>query len=374
MDINFFTVLHVFVTLPVGGAEQLLASMVSNFDSNIKSIICCICDKGEIGEKLEKDGHQIITLNKLHKNGWDGSIVDDLCYLIKKHNVSLIHGQLYHANLYSRFAAKREDIPAIISIHNTYSKQKKIHRRLVNRYLLKYTDAIIVGSEDIKKDVVKYDSAPEKLIHIIPNSINLSLIETALNRDGARKNIGLHEGDFVLGTIGRLEEQKGQAFLISALDILRQKNFYLKLIIVGDGRLRNQLEEQVKELSLESQVIFLGTRTDLGDIFPAINVFVMPSLWEGLSLAMLTAMAAGLAVIATDVGGVKDILEENSCGIVVKPKDVKGLANAVIKLIEDQKLLLGYASKGKEVVCSNYSDQSMVSKIQRLYTEVISSG
>ena len=363
------TVLHVFVTLPVGGAEQLLASMVSNFDSNIKSIICCICDKGEIGEKLEQDGHKIIVLNKLHKNGWDSSVVDDLCYIIRKYNVDLIHGQLYHSNLYSRFAAKRENIPAIISIHNTYNKQKKIHRRLINRYLLKYTSAIIVGSDDIKKDVIKYDRAPDKLIHTIPNSINLSSIQTNFSRESARKNLGLSNDDLVLGTIGRLEEQKGHAFLINALAILQQKNYNLKLLIVGDGRLRNELESQVAELSLESQVIFLGTRTDLGDIFPAINIFVMPSLWEGLSLAMLTAMAAGLPVIATDVGGVRDVLEGNSCGLVVSPRDAEGLSNAIIELIKDQELLSRYADKGKEVVHNNYSDQSMVERIHKLYIQ-----
>lgn len=371
MGMKNITVLHVFVTLPVGGAEQLLVSMVNNFDSNIKSIICCICNKGEIGEKLEKEGYKIIALNKLHKNGWDSSIVGDLCYIIRKYNIDLIHGQLYHSNLYSRFAARRENIPAIISIHNTYNKQKKLHRRLINRYLLKYTSAIIVGSDDIKKDVVKYDRAPDKLIHIIPNSINLSSVQTSLSCESARKNLGLSGDDIILGTIGRLEEQKGHTFLINALAILKQKKYDLKLLIVGDGRLRNELENQVVKLSLESQVIFLGTRTDLGSIFPAINIFVMPSLWEGLSLAMLTAMAAGLPVIATDVGGVRDILEGNSCGLVVSPKDSEELSNAVIRLIEDQRLLLKYADKGKEIVYNNYSDQSMVKKIQNMYIGII---
>jgi len=365
------TVLHVFVTLPVGGAEQLLASMVSKFNSNIKSMICCICDKGEIGERLEQDGHKIIVLNKLHKNGWDGSVVDDLCNIIRKYNVDLIHGQLYHSNLYSRFAAKRENIPAIISIHNTYNKQKKIHRRLINRYLLKYTSAIIVGSDDIKKDVVKYDHAPDKLIHTIPNSINISSIQTSFSRESARKNLGLSNNDLVLGTIGRLEEQKGHKFLLEALSILKKENIYIKLILIGDGRLRKDLEALSKILKIEKQVLFLGTRADIADLFPAMDVFIMPSLWEGLSLAMLTAMAAKLPVIATDVGGVKGVLEENSCGMVVKSGDASKLAQAIEQLMNNKPLLKRYASLGREVVKEKYSDVSMAKSILELYDSVL---
>ena len=244
-------VLHVFVTLPVGGAEQLLLSIVNNLDSSkYNSVVCCIRDKGEVGETIDQSGFKVIELNRLFKSGWDGKIVDGLTHIIEEYDIDIVHSHLYHANLYSRIAARKKRIPAIISIHNTYNKAK-IHRRIINWFLLRYTSAIIVGSEDIKQDVVKYDRATPNIIYKLNNAVNLSSIESKYDKDSSREMLDISGNDFLIGTIGRLEEQKGHSFLIDAIFKLQKKGFYPKLVIVGDGSLRGKLEQQVEDLSLQ---------------------------------------------------------------------------------------------------------------------------
>ncbi len=360
-------ILHVFVTLPVGGAEQLLLSIVNNLDnSRYNSIICCIRDKGEIGKVIEQNGFKVIELNSLVKPGWDGEIVNKLVQIISEYRIDIIHSHLYHANLYSRFAARQKKITAIISIHNTYNKPK-IHHRIINWFLLRYTSAIIVGSEDIKQDVIKYDRAPSNIIYKLNNAVNISSIKSTHDKDSSRKMLNISSDDFLIGTIGRLEEQKGHSFLIDAIYKLQKKDFYPKLIIIGDGSLRDKLEQQVEDLSIQSQVKFLGTRKDIGDIFPAIDIFVMPSLWEGLSIAMLSAMAAGIPVIATRVGGVDDVLQNSKYGVIIKPNDSDEIAEAILSLSSDGGAMNQYTKLGSELVRSKYSDVSMVRNLSDIY-------
>jgi glycosyltransferase involved in cell wall biosynthesis len=268
-------------------------------------------------------------------------------------------------------AAKKSNISSVVSIHNTYSKKPKFHRRIFNWYLSKYTSAILVDSEDIKKDVVEFDHVSSRLVHIIPSAVNLDSINTRFTKNESRGALGINKNDFVLGTIGRLEEQKGHRFLLEALSILKKEKIYIKLIIIGDGRLRKDLEGLSKVLTLEKQVLFLGTRTDIADLFPAMDVFIMPSLWEGLSVAMLTAMAAGLPVIATNVGGVRGVLEKNFCGIVIEPGDASKLVQAIKTATESKSILEKYAYLGRAVVENKYSDISMAKSIYKIYREVI---
>ncbi len=185
-------VLHVFVTLPVGGAEQLLLSLTKRLDrSQVNSIICCINSKGEIGKRIQSNGHKVYEMHKLIDKGWDASINDN--------NINIIHSQLYHSNLYARFAAKKSNIPSVISIHNIYSKKPKFHRRAFNWYLSKYTSAILVDSRDIERDVIEFDRVPDKLVHIMPSSVDLDPIKTKFTRGESRGALEINTNDFVLG-------------------------------------------------------------------------------------------------------------------------------------------------------------------------------
>jgi len=334
------------------------------------SVVCCIGERGEIGEQVAAMGIPLVELHLMNKAGRDSRVVPALVDLIRRERIDLVHSQLYHANFYGRLAAKRAGIPAVASIHNTYDKHK-LHRRIINWYLGRHTAAIIVGSEDIKCDVVRFDHVSPSKIKVIPNSVDISRSVSTLSRSEARTRLGLAEHDLVLGTIGRLEEQKGQRYLIEALGLLRQRGMTARLLLVGEGRERPALEALIRNLGLEQQVMMLGTRSDLGDLFRAMDLFVMPSLWEGLSLAMLSAMAAGLPVVATSVGGVSEVFCNDEFGYSVPAGDATALADKIAECIANLLAAKLKGEKGEQHVRDNYSDAAMVNRLESVYEQVL---
>jgi len=181
--------------------------------------------------------------------------------------------------------------------------------------------------------------------------------------------LGFASSDQVIGTVGRIEEQKGHVFLLKAFALLKQRpgKENLRLLIVGDGRLLPQLKETAEHLGIMGSCQFPGNILHLGDIYRAIDIFTMPSLWEGLSLAMLEAMAAGLPVVATDVGGARDVLGDNQRGILVPPKDHKLLAKAIRSLLDNPTLSDEMAAAGAEQIQQHYSITALTSQLYKLY-------
>lgn len=364
-------ILHLFVSLPMGGAENLLLSTLRLLDpEQFSSVVCCIGERGQIGDLVQAMGVPLIELHLLKKGGFDRNIVTALVDLIHREKIDLVHSHLYHANFYGRLAANKAGVPAIISIHNTYTRTK-LHRQLINWYLARKTAAIITGSEEIRRDVIRYDHVPESLVELIPNAIDLSRSESQLSQSQARKSLDLPEDALVLGTVGRLEEQKGHRHLIKALALLHQQGIDAYLLIVGDGREKPALTAQTQQLGLEERVKFLGTRQDLGDLFRAMDLFVMPSLWEGLSLAMLSAIAAGLPLIATDVGGVRNVLGSGENGFIVAPGNPEELANKIAYGLGHPEKTREMAARGKQKIHATYSDRVMVNKLQKIYCRTL---
>jgi glycosyltransferase involved in cell wall biosynthesis len=364
-------ILHLFVTLPVGGAENLLLSILRKLDpQRFSSLVCCIGERGALGNQVMATGFPLTELHLLSKGGMDRRVVPALVDLIRRERIDLVHSHLYHANFYGRLAAGKAGVPAVASIHNTYTKHKW-HRQLANWYLARSTASIIAGSEEIKQDVVRYDHVPEALVEVIPNSVDLARSHSALSREQARERLGVPEGAIVLGTVGRLEEQKGHRYLIEALSQLRQRGMDAYLLLVGGGREELALRELSASLKLEQRVMFLGTRSDLGDLFRAMDMFVMPSLWEGLSLAMLSAMAAGLPVVATAVGGVQQVLANDEYGFSVLPGDAAALASRIEACFANPEEMVRMGEKGQRRVCENYSDEAMVRRLEAVYARVL---
>lgn len=361
-------VLHVFVSLPVGGAENLLLSIIKTLDPLLyESVVCTLGEGGALAPAVRSLNIPLFELKVM--GGKTGEMVDELVSLMERESIRIVHSHLYHANRYARLAANKLGIPAIAAVHNTYTKPK-LHRRFINWRLAGHTAAILVGSEEIRRDVLKYDHVPAGLVEVIPNSIDLSQSVPKNDPNLLRRQLGLAENVYVIGTIGRLEIQKGHRFLLDALVLLR-KQFPVVLLLIGSGREESALRQQADQLELVDSVRFLGTRSDLGDLLSVMDIFVMPSLWEGLSLAMLTAMAAGLPVVATDVGGVRGVLGDNERGWVIPPENPEAIAEAVCAVRNQASEAALRAEKGCKLVHAEFSDQAMVRRIEAVYRRVL---
>ena len=369
MSSNKIKVLHLFVTLPVGGAEDLLASIVTGLDpERFRVEAACLGEAGRIGEELRRQGYAVSHLGLDVKRHSFGRIVRAVRALIKRTAPHILHTHLYHPNLYGRLASLGLGLPGkVASIHNAYTRVK-LHRCFWNYVLARVTDKILVSSSQVYQDVRRYDRVPPAKILVMPYGIRLAELDSPLSKAAAKTELGL--SGFCLGTIGRLEEQKGQEFLLAAIPELMKHIPDLNVIIIGDGRLRPNLEDQARNLGITDVVHFLGTRRDLPRLYRAMDVFVLPSLWEGLPLVLLKAMAAGLPVIATQVSGAADLIEAGVNGRFIPPRQPAALAQAVLELYAQPELWPVWGQRAQETIRGKYSLEAMLTRLQQLYEEL----
>ena len=364
-------VLYLIVDLTVGGAEDHLLSLARNLDrTRFLPVVCCIGRKGPIGAEIEAAGIRVEELGKLRKGGFDREIVSRLRALIRRERIDLVHSHMYHANLYGRLAAFREGVPAVISVHNTYVRPK-ILRRVLNRWLARRTPFILAGSEAIRDDIARYDRVSPGKIRVIPYGVDVEKFNCALSREEAREKLGLPGGRFLVGTVGRLEEQKGQKYLIDAAGRLRREGRKVTLVIVGSGREEDRLRDQAVREGIGDAVLFLGTRRDLPELFRAMDLFAFPSLWEGFPIALLSAMAAGLPVIVTPVGGVPEVVEDGINGLVVPAGDPVALAEAIWKAHENPVGTSGLGTAAAATIRDRYSHRTTARRIMEIYEQVL---
>lgn len=364
-------ILHLITRLPIGGAERLLIDVLRNLDpTQFESEVCCIQARGELASEIEEMGIVLHNLGRMRSKHFDLGAILALRQLIRERRIDLVHSHLYHANLYGRIAAWREQIPVVASVHNTYT-QHKWHRRLVNRLLARVSFCVTAPSADVELAIRRYDHvAAEKVVRLV-NCIDLDRVTSNLEVAAAKRWLSIEPDDVVIGTVGRMEEQKGHGILLHAFAALRGLPGIpvrsLRLLIVGDGRLRQATEARARQLGIVDACRFPGSVTRMADVYRAIDVFVMPSLWEGLSLAMLEAMAAGLPLVATDVGGVRDVLGDNLHGRLVPPGDATSLAHALAELLRDTRLRQELAASASQRVRDTYGVANLTRQLSNLY-------
>jgi glycosyltransferase involved in cell wall biosynthesis len=369
MTVPRLKVLYLLASLPVGGAEDLVRAMVTGLDPDrFAAGAACLGAAGLIGEELIKAGYSVHSLGLDLKHTPFLSIVARVRRLLNEVRPDILHTHLYHANLYGRLAALGLGLTGVVAtVHNIYTRPK-LHRRVWNRLLAWASDCVVTVSPQVYRDVRRADWLPASRVVLLPNGISLAGLEVPEDRDQARARLGL--SGFVLGVVGRLEEQKGHTYLLQALPRLMADIPDLNLAIVGDGRLKGALEGQARELGPKAAVCFMGMRRDVPLILRALDLYVMPSLWEGLPLALLQAMGAGLPVAATRVGGVEEVIRSGENGLLVPPADPQALAEAILELYHDPARREEMGRRARQTVAESYSQEVMLRRLEDLYLEL----
>jgi glycosyltransferase involved in cell wall biosynthesis len=369
---NRITVLYIFAALPIGGAEQVLVTEVAGLDkSRYRPIVSVLSEKGPIGELIEKMGIPVFPLGRMKRNQFDYGIIRDLKEIMRREKVQLVHTHLYDGGKYGRLAARLAGVPAIVhTVHNIYVKRRTKHH-WINRGLSRFTDRFIAVSGAVKESMVQYDHISPEKIQVLYNGIDLTQMDVSEDRKEIRKALGIKPDEVVVGVIARLEEQKGHKVLLEALSLIPQLPDTLKVLLVGDGKLRLFLEEETRKRGLSTCVLFLGTRKPVFPILSALDLFLLPSLWEGFSVALLEAMAMGLPVIATRVGGAEEVITSGQEGLLIPPGNPQDLAEAIQKALAHLERFQQMAGRGRERVRQNFSEERHLTLLQELYQEVL---
>jgi len=358
-----YRLLQIIPSLDIGGAEKLVVELAKNINGEEFQVGVCVFG-GKLGTFLE---------DELAKNNIPTIFLDitpgkvlHLLTILRLFNVfSIFKPDIIHTHLltlrYVLIPAKLARIPVHIhTIHNLAWKDTPYTKhQLLNKITFKF-----LGVKPVS--VSKFVARTVKGLYGVESVVIYNGISTEeYSMDYAKSP----HGEICLLNIGRFKEQKNHLLLIDAFAKAVKKEPRLKLILVGDGELRWQVEEKVKQRDLEGKVDFLGWRSDIPYVLSNSDIFVLSSDWEGFPIVLIEAMAAGKPVVATKVGGVPEGVEDGVTGLLVPPRDADALAEAILKLAEDEELRREMGEKGKERAISRFDIHYTVREHERLYKE-----
>jgi len=339
----------------------------SLFDSEI----AVLNETGINGIEMLKLGYAVHGLNWTSENISGPKLTAKLRSLLDRRKVDLIHAHNFTPWLFSCFAKAFSETKLCVTIHGFIHGVEKLSKRIQLLILSFLTDQIILVSDILPNQFRSISKLLVKKTEVISNGINLTPFQSDLCTDYVRTNMGVQKDDFVLATVGRLYRVKNLEMQIRLVRYLKTYIPNIKLVIAA--RIlpyAETLRSLAEQLEVSERIVFLGLRKDVPDLLRASDIFLLTSYTEGASLAILEAMAAGLPVIASDVGGNGRLIDHGKNGLLFDVNDLECLANHVLDLYKHpfNRQLLGTAAKSK---ARNYSVESMVRGYEMVYERIL---
>ena len=282
--------------------------------------------------------------------------------LARSTGASLLHANGSRAMAYAGLAGRLGGQPVIWHVRVADRDD------FLDRLLVSLARAVIVNSKAVGRRLAW---APQRKVRCIYNGVDLDRFSPRRPPPGLRSSLGLPEGAPVVGSVGRFVPYKGYAHLLEAARLVEAAMPGVHWVLVGDGELRGELEGQRRTLGLEGQVHFPGWREDVPDLLALCDLFVLPSLGEHFGRVLIEAMAMARAIVATDAGGVPEIVLHDETGLLVPPAQPKALAEAVLALLEDPARAVHLAAAGRRRAETEFSLSRHVKAVEALYREVL---
>lgn len=296
---------------------------------------------------------------------------------LKEIRPDLVHIHGNKSAFIGRIAAKGI-APVVVTVHNFLEESHKgfvgIIVRSIERFFSGWTDKIICVSAVLRRNLMRTYRISRQKIDCIPNGLDFDQWASMTDKKQAKEALNFDPELKLIGIIGRLVNFKGHKYAIEALPGIIELDPSIRLLIVGDGPNREQLEVQARELGIESHVVFLGQVEDVKIVYSALDYFLFPSTNEPFGIAILEAMAAEVPIIASDAGAIGEILEHNETGLLVRPMDSQDISRTVKELIIDSSLAETLTRNAKNKVIENYSICNMVNKTMGVYSSLLQDG
>jgi glycosyltransferase involved in cell wall biosynthesis len=356
----------------MGGAEELLLGIATHLPADRYEVrVLCLTEEGMIARELQALGIRVDVLpgepGPRHPRAF-GRLVRYL----RQWKPQIVHTFLLNAVLYGRLAAILAGVPAIFAAEQNVYREKARKHALLERALARRTSRIIACCQTVGDFYQQQVGvAPEKMA-VILNAVRYDQFLPLPGTATSRAALGLDPDALTVGVIGRLTRQKGHDILLRAVESLSSRHPDLQVVIAGQGEARSSLEALAGELGISRNVHFVGVRRDREHFYGALDVFVLPSRWEGLSLALAEAVGAGVPTVATDVGGNHEVFRSGCAGLLVPSEDPEALASAVDTLLSDVQLRRQFSEHGAVKVRPRFDIDRHVEQLEALYREALS--
>jgi glycosyltransferase involved in cell wall biosynthesis len=356
----------------VGGAEVLAARLARRLRPRCRFLFVCLDELGALGEELCAEGFPVEVLRR--RPGLDWRCAVRLGRLLRRERVSLIHAHQYTPFFYGLLARLfHRCSPVLFTEHGRHQPDHpRWKRRLANRLLLERRDRVVGVGAAVRQALIDNEGIPGNRVEVVYNGIDPDRCAARLGeREAARRELGLGGDDLAVLQVARLDYLKDHATAVRTIGRVAGRCPSVCLLLAGEGPEREAIRAQVERLGLTNQVRFLGLRQDVPRLLAAADLFLLTSISEGIPLTLIEAMAAGLPVVSTRVGGTGEVVIDGETGLLTPPRDDAALAEAVLRLAQMPGLRRRMGQCGAERARSLFSEERMADQYFELYEEML---
>lgn len=363
------TIMQIVHDLNFGGMQRVVVDLCLRTDrSQFTLMVCCLEELGPNEKILREAGIPVFLLKK--RPGIDIFLPLRLRDLLNKERVQIVHTHGINPFFYGTIGARLAGC-AVIQTDHVRGIFPVRRREMYSEMVLSwFAHTIIAVSDGVRKDLVRYEHMNPAKVRVIYNGIDESTYRVTVDTRAKRAELGIGNADSVIGIGVRLTPQKGLEFLLEAFALLHRTCRHAKLLIIGDGELKASLQEQSRKLQIERSVIFTGFRADIPELLQIMDVYVLPSLFEGHPLALLEAMAAERAIVASDIPGVRETVDHGQTGLLVPTENPAALCDALMQLVTNNELRLRMGSNGYQRFRECYTVQQAMEEYSKLYGSI----
>lgn len=363
---------HVVENLNRGGLERMVIDLAATQQRQGHHCqVLCLFESGALEHELARQGIPVHACGK--RRGVDPRALIRLRRALTGHATDVLHTHNAVAHYHAVWASRGLSLRRVLNTrHGMGANQRSGRREWLYRRALVHTDVVATVCEAARDDAVRRGIVPPAKTRVVPNGIRVERFEPASteHRLRVRQALGLAPQTRLIGSVGRLNWAKDQASLIRAFSAVRRQIVDARLVLIGDGELRVELEQCAAAEGVGDQVRFLGDRSDVRDLLPGLDLFALSSLSEGYSVALLEACASALPIVATAVGGNGEIVRDGATGRLVAPGDPAALAAAMTALLNEPMLAQALAARARAWVEVEGSLEGMAARYEALYRDV----
>jgi glycosyltransferase involved in cell wall biosynthesis len=369
-----YQILHLISSSGLLGAERVLLELAGHSKQTGLKVTIGVFDNSRnpnIELAISAKGLGIDVQIFPCRGRLDKNTVQMIKDYIDNAGVQILHSHNYKSNFYARRALSNSNVRWVVTNHGRRFGYKLFLYNLLDTIIVRRADKIIAVSEKIARRMKRMWVNSGKIC-VIENGVNLNRFAEHPASDSAKESLGIKKNALLIGTVGSLTREKGHLYLLMAAPRVAQRFPEVIFLLVGDGKERINLERTVSKLGVGEKVVFAGMRKDIPEILSILDVFVLPSLNEGLPMALLEAQAAQVPIVATRVGAIPDVVKDGITGILIPPEDPDAIAKSIVRVLSDRKSACNMAQKGFERVRNNFSSEKMACKYIALYQELLS--
>lgn len=356
-------IIHLISSAGLFGAERVILQLAAAFkQQGHQPLVVAIENMHNSRLEVIEEAHRLgLETHIIASRGrFDFDAAGQLVDFIRENKIEIIHTHNYKANLLAFLAARKVRVPLVATLHGYIGEGWKLKvYEAFDRWLMRFFDKVVLVDVSLKK----WFKGTPAFLAVINNGIDTQEFKPS--------NKNTKDGEIVIGTVGRMSAEKGYGYLLEAFAEVVKVHSKARLLFVGDGALKESLKSQVSSLNMEDKVDFAGFQSDVKPFYEKMDIFVSSSLIEHFPMAVLEAMACGKAIVATDVGGTKDLIHNGKTGFLIKKASVKEMTEVFFALIKDAALRNKLGESARNLVEEKYSLSGMVASYLEVYRTLL---